>query len=505
MSMAMTIPTLSSNLTAGGLAEILGVAGVLPAGSAGVPISDVCHDSRQVTPGAAFVARRGAHVDGARYVRDAVARGASLVVCERSQELSGVAVPVLYVDDARLALALAAEAVHGYPSHALDVVGITGTNGKTTTAWLTQVALKSIGVAAARLGTLGFDFAGASESFGLTTPEADDVSRYLGRTQAAGGSHFVMEVSSHALSQRRVDGIRFQVAAFSNLSQDHLDYHASMQEYGEAKRRLFAELRPERSVINIDDAFGRQLSRERPSITVSALGPAEIAAHDVELSDSGTRATLSVAGERLAYEGRLVGAHNLDNLLLTLGIVHALELDVAGALEALERCAGVPGRFERCDTPADDIVVLVDYAHTPEALERALDGARALTRGRLHCVFGCGGDRDPDKRAKMGKIAGERADHVIVTNDNPRSEDPELIARAIVAGLAPVSQSYQVCLDRRRAIVRAITNAQAGDLVLIAGKGHEPYQLIGDEVFDFDDREEAGLALYERRRSGGRS
>lgn len=505
MSAQMATFTPNESLTVGGLAEALAGLGAVVEGDRRAAVVDVCHDSRDAKPGAAFVARRGARSDGARHAADAVSRGATLIICEHSDALPIVSAPVLRVNDARLALALAAEAVHGYPSRSLDVVGITGTNGKTTTAWLTQAAIEGAGGRAARLGTLGFDFSGRSESYGLTTPEADDVSRYLARTRDAGGSHFVMEVSSHGLIQRRVDAVRFRVAAFSNLSQDHLDYHSSMEEYGQAKRRLFDELSPLRSVINIDDEFGNALSKEHDSIRVSARGDADVMAQDVELSDVGTSATIWVEGRRMPYRGRLVGAHNLDNVLLTLGIVQALKLDVNGALAALQSCSGVPGRFERCDAVGDDIVVLVDYAHTPEALERALQAARALTSGALHCVFGCGGDRDPEKRAKMGRIAGQNADRIIVTNDNPRSEDPGQIASAIVEGLEPTGRQHEVILDRRRAIETAVLGAACGDVVLIAGKGHEPYQLIAGQVFDFDDRQEARAALVARRSGGARS
>ncbi|HEY6724261.1 MAG TPA: UDP-N-acetylmuramoyl-L-alanyl-D-glutamate--2,6-diaminopimelate ligase, partial [Polyangiaceae bacterium] len=315
-----------------------------------------------------------------------------------------------------------------------------------------------------------------------------------------GGTHLVMEVSSHALTQARVDALSFAVAAFSNLTQDHLDYHADMDAYGNAKRRLFDELAPRCRVINVDDAFGRELARDFAAITVSSRGPADVCAEDVQLSGSGIVARVRVHGRSLAFASRLVGAHNLDNVLLALGIVEALGLPLEQALAALEHVSGVPGRFERCDEQGDDIRVLVDYAHTPGALERVLQAVSELPHRELVCVFGCGGDRDASKRPEMGAVVGRLATRSIVTNDNPRSEEPARIASAICAGLDSEAADYEVIFDRARAIDRAILGATSGDVVLIAGKGHEPYQIIGDRVLAFDDRSEARRALAQRRR-----
>jgi len=410
--------------------------------------------------------------------------------------------PGLVVSDARVGLALAAEAIHGDPTSALSLVGITGTNGKTTTAWLSELCIEACGKKAGSLGTLGFRFGGELEAGSLTTPEADEISRMAARVVALGGSHLVMEVSSHALVQARVEALRFEVAAFSNLTQDHLDFHGDMQAYAAAKRRLFRELGPQRQVINVDDAFGRELASGAEALTVSRLGPADVYASHIVSSEQGLRARLHVRGRELSLSSRLTGLFNLDNVLLVLGIVEALALDVEAAVAALGRARGVPGRFERCDTQKDDVVVIVDYAHTPGALERVLGAARQLGEGKLTCVFGCGGDRDAQKRPQMGAVVGRLATHAVVTNDNPRSEEPESIAREIVAGLEHAAAGYRVELDRALAIETAVAEAEPGEVIVIAGKGHEPYQLIGEQVLSFDDREHARRALALRRQGG---
>lgn len=471
-------------------------------GDSALEVTHVFQDSRKVVPGALFVARSGLRQSGLDFWHGARQHGAVGLMREPGNaELAST--PGLVVNDVRRALGVAAETVYGDPTRALGLVGITGTNGKTTTAWLTQIALEAAQARAGRLGTLGFAFGSIDESGALTTPEADDISRYAARVVAGGGSHLVMEVSSHALSQARVDALSFRVAAFSNLSQDHLDFHGDMQAYGAAKRRLFEWLAPESRVVNIDDAFGRSMVDAGSWITVSSHGAADVSASNVSMTGQGMRAQLNVRGRRFAFQSRLVGWHNLDNVLLSLGIVLALELPIEPALQAFVRTNGVPGRFERCDAQDDDIAVLVDYAHTPEALERVLLAAAELPHQRLVCVFGCGGDRDSTKRAKMGTVVGQLATFGFVTNDNPRSEAPELIAEAICTGLDAVKGRYEVVLDRAQAIEQAIVSAQAGDVVVIAGKGHEPYQLIGNQVLAFDDRAEARRSLAVRRGHSG--
>jgi UDP-N-acetylmuramoyl-L-alanyl-D-glutamate--2,6-diaminopimelate ligase len=467
---------------------------------------DLQQDSRRIEPGHVFAVRAGARTNGARFIEQATQRGAIAVLAERGSELSG-SLPVITVSDIRLGIALAAEALHGFPSRAIDVAGITGTNGKTTSAWLTATAIRGAGGRAARLGTLGFAFGNELLDASLTTPQADEISRYAARVRDGGGTHLVMEVSSHALAQARVDALEFKVAAFTNLTQDHLDYHGSMEDYAAAKQRLFTELGPEVAVVNVDDPFGERLvSRTGASRVwrVSKQKPADVRLVEAELGARGISARVELPSGVVRLESRLVGEHNLDNLLIALAIVAAMDLDPEPAARALSSISGVPGRLERCDVPADDVTVLVDYAHTPDALERALQAARSLTQGCVACVFGCGGDRDPLKRPLMGDAVGRLADRAIVTNDNPRSERPEDIAAAVERGLRAHATRYSIELDRKQAIQSAVEEADPGDVVLIAGKGHEPYQIIGAETQRFDDRVEARRALALRRQRLGR-
>ena len=481
-------------------------------GEADVIVSGVRHDSRAVEPGDLFVVRKGRTEDGARYVADAIARGASAVMAARGV-LEGTAgfVPLLVVGDAQTALAHAASAVYGHPSFSLEVVGITGTNGKTTTAHLVRAAIDgALGQASCGIiGTVGHSFGGWRTPAEHTTPEADDVARAMDAMRARGASHVAMEVSSHGLELGRVVAVRFRVAALTNLSQDHLDFHGSMQAYAAAKARLFGELGPGSSVINVDAAFGRELlpAIRSPLIRVSATvgADADVVPLEATIDARGVSARLRTPQGEVSVVSRLVGAHNLENIVLALGVVHALELPLPEAAQALSRETGAPGRLERCDGPGDDVTVLVDYAHTPDALTRALEAVRSATRGRVWCVFGCGGDRDATKRGPMGAAAAGGADVVIVASDNPRTEDPAVIAAAVVAGVRAAGKEPVVQLDRRKAIDYAVRSASQGDLVLLAGKGHEDYQIVGTVKHALDDRTEAALALAARRRARGAS
>ncbi|MBN2195424.1 MAG: UDP-N-acetylmuramoyl-L-alanyl-D-glutamate--2,6-diaminopimelate ligase [Polyangiaceae bacterium] len=472
-----------------------------PSMAARVVVRDLRQDSREVRPGDLFAARSGVATSGIAFVGDAIGHGACAVMVERGANIESVGVPVLSVTSIRSAIGLAAEVVHGYPSRTLGGVAITGTNGKTTTAWLVERAIRGSGGQAARLGTVGFALGDETWESCLTTPEPDMVSRFLARAREAGATHFVMEASSHALAQGRIDALRLRVAAFSNLTQDHLDFHGNMGEYAGKKARLFTELDPLSSVINVDDGFGRELaSRARGRVSrVSRHPGADVFPEWFTADAAGTRARVVLPSGSVEFSSPLVGTHNLDNLLLALGIVDALGLDAGRAAQALADAPPVPGRLERCDGPADDVVVLVDYAHTPDALQRALAAVRGLTTGSLRCVFGCGGDRDPTKRASMGDAVGRGADFAIVTNDNPRTEDPRRIADAIEPGLRPHGIPYEVVLDRALAIERAVVGAASGDVILIAGKGHEPYQIFGTVKRPFDDRDEGRRALALRR------
>jgi len=474
-------------------------------GNAGVRVRGVRQDSRAIRPGDLFCARTGGRLDGAAFVADAVARGAVAVLAERGRDLPAASVPVLRVSDSRRAIGVAAECVYGHPSRSLALVGVTGTNGKTTTTALIEHALRTLGARPGRLGTLGFAFGDQKDEGSLTTPEADDVSRTLASVVNRGGTHFVMEVSSHALSLSRVDALSFRVAAFTNLSQDHLDFYPSMAEYGAAKARLFADLRPQSAVINVDDAFGAALAERHrgPLITTGRSPAATLRVLEAALDVRGITARVATpAGGEVTLRSRLLGEHNLENLSTALGVLIALGFEPDLAADALTAAPQVPGRLERCDEDIDPVRVLVDYAHTPDALERVLATLRRVTAGELVCVFGCGGDRDPKKRPLMGAAAARGADRVVVTSDNPRSEDPAAIVRDIEPGLGQGTARAVVELDRERAIELAIDEAAPGATVLVAGKGHETYQIIGSERRAFDDRVVARKALVVRRQRG---
>lgn len=490
----------------------------VPSGASELVVTGVHHDSRAVGPGDLFVARRGASADGARFASDAVARGAVAIVVARDAVLPALSVPVVRVDDPQRALAYAAAAVYGHPSFALDVVGVTGTNGKTTTTHLVRAALDgALGrPSCGTLGTVGHGFGGALVEATHTTPEADEVARVLAWMRARGASTVAMEVSSHALAQGRVEAVRFRVAAFTNLTQDHLDFHGSLAAYGEAKARLFTELGPGAVVINIDDPFGAELAAKVscPLLRVrrTPSGDADVAPSALELGPEGVAMRVRTPLGEVPLRSRLLGLHNVENLLVALAIAIALDVDPGEAARALGEEGGAPGRLERCDEEGDDVRVLVDYAHTPDALARALDSLAPFRTGRVLCVFGCGGDRDPTKREPMGRAAGAGADVAVITSDNPRGEAPEAIAEAVevgvrAAGLARCSLSelseaprgFAVVLDRREAIAAAVRAARAGDIVLICGKGHENYQIVGDVRHALDDRVEARRALVARR------
>jgi UDP-N-acetylmuramoyl-L-alanyl-D-glutamate--2,6-diaminopimelate ligase len=476
-------------------------------GDGDVMVAGIEQDSRRVTGGALFVALRGAHVDGIRFAPSAIARGAAAVLCEhgRAGELADQGVPVLEVSEPRAALARAAALIYDEPTRKLTVVGITGTNGKTTTAHLCEAALVACKHRPGIIGTLGHRFESTALGEGFTSPEADELQRIAASMVASGASHLVMEVSSIALAADRVAEVRFEVAAFTNLTQDHLDYHGSMAAYAAAKDRLFFDWCPRVSVVNIDDPHGAELARrvraagrQVISVSVDPSSPADLRPDHIDASSEGTTLSLHGGG---ALQSPLIGRYNASNLLVAVGIARGLGLDER-AIVGIGGMRTVAGRLERCDDPrADDIVAVVDYAHTPDALERVLANVRGLTQGKLWCVFGCGGDRDPAKRAPMGEAVARAADVAIVTNDNPRSERPEDIASAVLVGVARAGANsrHVVELDRHNAIDMAVNEAEPGDVVLVAGKGHEPYQIIGDRVLSFDDRDELRAALAKRR------
>ena len=479
-------------------------------GDGSVDVQGVRHDSRTIEAGDLFVAIPGATTDGTRYVSQAIKRGAIAVA---SQTKLPVGVPQLIVGDPRRSLGLLAAAVYGDPTRALSVVGITGTNGKTTTTWILDRALQALGASPALLGTIESRGPGVREPAPFTTPEGDAIARFARGAVDGGASHLVMEVSSHALAQYRADGVCFRVAGFTNLTQDHLDFHGTMAAYLEAKARLFDELSPQSAVINVDDAHGSELARRYSGprlLRVSREREAEVRVIRFDLGRGGIRAELEVQGCAVSVDSPMIGLHNLDNLALALGCLVALDYSPERAAEAVSSCRGVPGRLELVEG-LPGVQVLVDYAHTPDALAHALDTISAITPGRRIVVFGCGGDRDQDKRPKMGAAAGARSDLAIVTSDNPRTEDPFLILRAIepsvaqhlpLADVRKAARGYQVVEDREAAIQLAISIAQPGDTVLIAGKGHEDYQVRGTQKVRFDDREQARTAILARGEAG---
>ena len=466
----------------------------------------ITSDSRAVEPGFAFAAYPGRAHDGRTYIPDAVARGVTAVLWEADgfQWDPSLSAPNRPVDNLQHQLGPIADFIYGGPSQALWMIGVTGTNGKTScTQWIAQV-LDSQGRRAAVLGTLGNGFVGALEAAPNTTPDAAVLHATLARLKAGGAQVVAMEVSSIGLEQGRVNGAKFDVALFTNLSRDHLDYHGTMAAYGAAKARLFAWPTLSTAVINTDDDFGKGLVdqlRGQPARTLTyGLSGAEVTATSMQASLTGM--TLGVAtpwgpGE---ISTALVGTFNVSNLLGTLGVLLASAVPLHDALAAMSMLTAPPGRMERQGGGAHPLVV-IDYAHTPDALEKVLTALRPAVRdgGALVCVFGAGGDRDPGKRAEMGRIAATLADRVVVTSDNPRSEDPQAIAAAILPGLEATGARHVVEIERARAIDRAILEAAPGDVVLIAGKGHETYQIIGPVTLAFDDRVEARRALAARR------
>jgi UDP-N-acetylmuramoyl-L-alanyl-D-glutamate--2,6-diaminopimelate ligase len=451
-------------------------------------VTAVTYRADAVTPGALHVCVPGLRADGHDFAGPAVAAGAVALIVERELEPD---VPQLVVPSARRAMAAAAAEFYGHPSGELDVVGVTGTNGKTTTAYLVHAVLDAAGRRPGLLGTVESRIGGgAVEAVERTTPESVDLQHLLRRMVDAGDRSCAIEVSSHALELERVADVRFAAAAFTNLTQDHLDFHPDMEHYYAAKARLFEDAP---SAINIGDPYGVRLAGEAGGAVVSyARGgdEADVRPHAVEIGPGGVISLIARTPRGiLPLDVRLRGGFNVENVLAAVAVAEILELPHESVRAGIAAVTGVPGRFEAVDGGAP-FTVLVDYAHTPDGLENVLRSAREITTGRLICVFGCGGDRDRGKRPLMGAIARRLADVAIVTSDNPRSEDPEAIIAEITAGVAMDTEP-----DRRAAIARAIETARPGDVVVIAGKGHEQGQQFGDVVLPFDDRTVAREAL----------
>ena len=455
-------------------------------GAPEVEISGLAYSSQSVTPGALFFCVPGFRSDGHDFAPDAVQRGAAALVTERRLDLG---VPEIVVDDVRAAMGPAAARFYGDPTAELDVVGITGTNGKTTTAFLVRHLLEAVGRQTGLLGTVKRVVGGVEEDVERTTPEAIDLQETFRRMRDGGDRAAAMEVSSHALELGRVAGIRFACRVFTNLTQDHLDFHETMDAYFAAKRRLFEE--PGRSVVNVDDEYGRRIAAEVDAVTFGIEHEADYRAREIDFDVMGSRFTVDTPDGELRVESPLPGLFNVQNVLGALAAVRSLGVEQI-SLEGFER---VPGRFEAVDE-GQDFGVLVDYAHTPDSLENVLRAAREVARGRLHVVFGAGGDRDRGKRPLMGDAARRLADRVLVTSDNPRSEQPDAIIDEVMEGAGPDAERE---VDRRRAITQVIEEAEPGDVVVIAGKGHEQGQEFENGRKEpFDDVTVAREALRAR-------
>jgi UDP-N-acetylmuramyl-tripeptide synthetase len=475
-------------------------------GDANVQVSDVTHDSRQAHAGTLFVAIRGLTMDGHRFIGDVMRRGAAGVISEYDPP-EGFQENWLKVENAREALAKAAAVINGNPSHKLDLVGVTGTNGKTTTTYLCFALAEAAGKKAAMLTTVEYRIGEKSEPAVRTTPEASDTNRFLREAVDNGCTMAVMEASSQAIDLHRCDWLRFKIAVFTNLTRDHLDYHGTMENYYDAKKKLFDGRlgeKPGSCVINIDDEWGIKLAKElieneQRIVTFSQKSPADLTAENVEVSlIKGTTFLLRTPIGDREIVSPLVGRPHVYNMLSAAATALELGYDLDSITKGLKKCVGAPGRFER--VPHDgDFAVVVDYAHTDDALLNTLKTARDLTIGRIITVFGCGGDRDKTKRRPMGEIAGNYSDLAIITSDNPRTENPLAIIEEVEVGLKETGTEYLAISDRRDAIYQAISRAQSGDVVIIAGKGHETYQIIGNEKFHFDDREVAKEALAKRQ------
>ncbi len=493
------------------LAEQLGLK---PMGEGDPELTGMTEDSREVRPGWLFAAVPGQKFDGRNFLDDAIGRGAAAVML--TGEDLDLPVPRLLAPrgDLRPLMAGAAAVIYGRPSDRLLMVGLTGTNGKTTTAYLMEAILNLAGMNPGVMGTVNFRWPGTVQPAPNTTPEGPALSAALAAMAEAGSKAAVLEVSSHALTLGRVESLVFESALFTNLSRDHLDFHRDMEEYYQAKKRLFTRhLKPggRRAVINIDDPHGRRLAGElgEAALTYGFDAEAEIRGRDLKLSREGLSLTIEAPGESWTQTSPLLAEVNAYNVLGAAALSLAMHLPAATIREALAGAAGAPGRLEKVGDNSD-YLVLVDYAHSPDALAKALKACRDLEPKRLLTVFGCGGDRDRGKRPLMGKLAGELADLAVVTSDNPRTEEPWSILLEIEAGLADLnlaryeagelasddwSGGYLMVIDRRAAIREAIRLMEPGDVLLIAGKGHEDYQIIGREKRHLDDREEALDAL----------
>ncbi|MCL2503452.1 MAG: UDP-N-acetylmuramoyl-L-alanyl-D-glutamate--2,6-diaminopimelate ligase [Coriobacteriia bacterium] len=482
---------MSGKLVTYKLAELL-TKGEYPESLANLRVAGVAFRSDLVTEGDAFFCIRGFLRDGHDFAEDARARGASVLFVERPLS---VGLPQVVVDDSRAALARFAAAFHGQPSKALDVIGITGTNGKTTSAYLVENIARTAGRVTGMVGTVETRIGNERVASVHTTPESAELQGLLARMRGAGVQVCAMEVSSHAIDLHRVDAVDFAVVALTNLTQDHLDYHHTIEEYASVKRRLFTEMAVGARVINIDDSFGRGLAeRFTDAVTVGFAPDAHVQALDCVTDGTGAMFALKSPEGSMRMRLPLTGGFNVSNALVSAGCSLAVGIPFDAIVSGLESAPQVPGRLERieCGQPFN---VVVDYAHTPDSLEKAILTLKQITCGDVIVVFGCGGDRDPAKRPMMGHVAARFADHTVITSDNPRSESPASIISQIEDGMHGGGASYELEPDRRLAVEKAVRRAKPGDAVLIAGKGHEDYQVFADQTVHFDDREVAREVL----------
>ncbi len=455
-------------------------------------VKGIACDSKKVGEDFVFVAIRGVRADGHKFIEEAIQRGARFIVVQRQVSASedrNKKLIFIQVDDTRKALANLAARFYDEPSQKLKVVGITGTNGKTTIAYLLEAILKKAGFSPGVVGTINYHFKDKAVVAKNTTPGPLELQALLTEMLKERVEYVAMEVSSHALDQRRVEGINFHAAVFTNLTQDHLDYHLTLEEYFLAKAKLFQGLSPSAlAIVNNDDPYGRRIKNFTPArfIGYGIDNPAEVVAIDLECDISKTRFKIKTDKQAISLESRLIGKHNIYNILAAAAFSLEEGIEAKNIKAAIEDFVLVPGRLERIETPAG-FSVFVDYAHTPDALFNVLTALRNVSQGRLILVFGCGGDRDKTKRMKMGQVASELADYVFITSDNPRSEAPEAIIFDIIKGVK--KENYAVVVDRRQAIEKALGRAKEGDIVLVAGKGHEDYQVFKDKVIHFSDQE----------------
>jgi len=454
-----------------------------------VAVSAVDFDSRCVQPGSLFVCVRGFECDGHRFAAHAVAAGAAAIMVE---EILDVVVPQIVVPDTKRALAHAAALFWGRPSTSVSVFGITGTNGKTTTTYILDSILRTHGLSTGIIGTVEVRIGERTIPAGRTTPESAELQQVLAEMRDEGVDAVSMEVSSHAIDLHRVDAVHFAAVAFTNLTQDHLDYHHTIDAYYAVKARLFTDFDAAARVVDIDTDHGARLSSqvaaEHAVLTVGRSDAADVRAVDEVADATGTEFTLVTPSGSQRLRLPLAGAYNVSNALIAAGCALSHGIPLATVCAGLERAPQVPGRLERVDA-GQPVTVVVDYAHTPDSLDKALRAMRAVTSGHVISVFGCGGDRDPAKRPIMGEVSALAADYSIVTSDNPRSEDPVAIILQVEDGVNRADGEHEVVVDRRAAIARALAVAQPGDSVLIAGKGHEDYQVFADRTVHFDDRQ----------------